>query len=83
MVKVNRKEALKIVCRNIVAQMEQAGLGICELGRLSQVNAMTISRIVNAKSLPAADALYRIACSLNVSVDSLFQRQSGTTKKSA
>jgi transcriptional regulator with XRE-family HTH domain len=80
---LNRKEALKIVCQNIVSQMERTGLGICELGRMADVNAMTISRIVNAKSLPAADALFRIAAALNVSVDSLFRRQTPTSKKSA
>jgi len=80
---LNRKEALKIVCHNIVSKMEQAGLGICELGRMAYVNAMTISRIVNAKSLPAADALFRIAAALNVTVDSLFHTKNGASKKSA
>jgi transcriptional regulator with XRE-family HTH domain len=70
---LTKTDALDVVADNLRCQMAKAGIGVRELARKSDNDPMTISRLMNRKNMPAADALARIAECLGVSIDSLFQ----------
>jgi transcriptional regulator with XRE-family HTH domain len=66
-------DALEVVADNLRSEMAKAGIGVRELARRSDNEPMTISRLMNRKNMPSADALARISEVLNVSMDSLFR----------
>jgi transcriptional regulator with XRE-family HTH domain len=70
---LTKTDALEIVADNLRCEMAKAGIGVRELARKSDNDPMTISRLMNRKNMPSADALARIAESLAVSMDSLFR----------
>jgi transcriptional regulator with XRE-family HTH domain len=65
-------DALSVVSANLRHAMARANVGVRELARRSDNEAMTVSRIVNGRNMPAADALARMAEVLEISLDSLF-----------
>jgi len=66
-------DALDVVADNLRCEMAKIGIGVRELARKSDNDPMTISRLMNRKNMPSADALARIAECLGVSLDSLFR----------
>jgi len=66
-------DALSVVSANLRHAMARASIGVRELARRSGNEAMTVSRIVNGRNMPAADALARMAEVLEISLDSLFE----------
>jgi transcriptional regulator with XRE-family HTH domain len=70
---LTKTDALDVVADNLRCQMARIGIGVRELARKSENEPMTISRLMNRKNMPSADALARIAEVLGVSIDSLFR----------
>ncbi len=56
----------------------QAGLALREVARQLSVSPSFVSQIENGKSQPSVATLYALATLLGVSIDALFQIQSGT-----
>ena len=70
---LTKTDALETVADNLRHAMAAAGMGVRELARKSENDPMTISRLMNRKNMPAADALARMAEVLSISLDSLFR----------
>jgi transcriptional regulator with XRE-family HTH domain len=70
---LTKTDALDVVADNLRCEMAKAGIGVRELARKSDNEPMTVSRLMNRKNMPSADALARIAEVLGVSIDSLFR----------
>lgn len=58
--------------RNIRKHMEEQGVTGRELARYIGVQENQVSRWLNDKNVPAADALYEVAQYLGVAVEQLF-----------
>lgn len=67
-----RDQALNVVADNLRVRMAERKIGVNELAKVSENNAMTVSQTINARNMPAADKLKRMADALGVTVDSLF-----------
>lgn len=72
---ITKDEALELIAKNVWSHMERKGIGVRELARSAETNAMTVSRLVNSVAMPTADTLKRIAEVLGVTLDSLFQKK--------
>lgn len=70
---LTKDQALDTVADNLRHAMAKANVGVRELARRSANEPMTISRLMNRKGMPSADALARIAECLGVSLDSFFR----------
>lgn len=70
---LTRDDALDVVADRLREVMARKGLGVRELARASGNDPMTVSRLMNRKNMPAADAMARIAEALGVTLDSFFQ----------
>ena len=69
---LTKQDALTVVSDNLRHAMAARGISLRELARLSDNEPMTISRLINRRNMPAADALARMAEALKISLDSLF-----------
>lgn len=70
---LTRTDALDVVADRLREAMAAKGIGVRELARASGNDPMTISRLMNRRNMPAADAMARIAEALGMSLDSFFQ----------
>ena len=70
---LTRTDALDVVADRLREAMARKGFGVRELARASDNDPMTVSRLMNRKNMPAADAMARIAEALGVSLDSFFE----------
>jgi transcriptional regulator with XRE-family HTH domain len=70
---LTRTDALDVVADRLREAMAANGIGVRELARASGNDPMTISRLMNRRNMPAADAMARIAEALGMSLDSFFQ----------
>lgn len=69
---ISKQQLLHSVSENVRRLMAERELGVRQLARETDTQPMTISRLVNAKCMPGADTLYRIALVFDVYVDDLF-----------
>lgn len=72
---IRKNEALDLIAENVADLMERQKVGTRELARMSENEPMTISRLLNRHCMPTADALYRVARALSVSLDELFEKK--------
>jgi transcriptional regulator with XRE-family HTH domain len=73
---ITKEQAAHQLQANLKKLVGEKAIGVRELARQSQNDPMIISRIINHATMPAPDALLRIAEVLEVSVDYLFKNHS-------
>jgi transcriptional regulator with XRE-family HTH domain len=69
---LTKQDALTVVSDNLRHAMAAKRISLRELARQSDNDPMTVSRLMNRRNMPAADALARMAEVLEISLDSLF-----------
>lgn len=80
---IHKTEASEYAKENLRRLMDERGVGVRELARLSENEPMAVSRILNHGRLPAVDCLLRISEALSVSINELFTPVKTKRKNSA
>ena len=74
------KKTKRVVSKRMKALMDEKGISINQLARMTGDAVMTIHGIVSGEHLPRAGVLCRIAKALGVSVDYFFVEEESLSK---